>query len=206
MGQLAYLALLRPTAKMTSPPRIPLEELDKLMDQVQNDGGEVNTAWYSVTVANKLGWPVPEDTMEFHVYLVQIANTQEAYEDAEANATHVSGNFWLYEVADPVFIPGDAVIRAEGAVPSLGGLSQTDILGIVNDRLGVEFPGAPNIYSVDERLKARLLSLFDGILECDANVENFDFLIDEFLIEAGIETTVEDIVADNEQTTARRNM
>ena len=80
--------------------------------------------------------------VEFWVSLIKVSNGNNPAAKAalEANCTHVKGPYWLYE-GETDCLEADGVkfeVVGEGAVGSLGGISQAELVAVCLDDLGVD--------------------------------------------------------------------
>ena len=79
--------------------------------------------------------------MEFYVSLVSVLNKGYSEDTFNTNFIHVKDDFYIFE-GDIEFVQDndgvELVVVSEGAVPSLGGLSQKELIKICDERLGVE--------------------------------------------------------------------
>ena len=88
--------------------------------------------------------------MTFLVNLIKSAPT----EFLKDNATHVTGHYWLYEGMLEC-LGGGFVNLGEAAVPSLGGLSELELMKLVKTYFG----GSLDFLTDDEDLKYQLQTL-----------------------------------------------
>ena len=80
--------------------------------------------------------------IEFWVSLLKVSNGNNPAVKAalEANCTHVKGPYWIFE-GETECLEDDGVafeVVGEGAVGSLGGLSQPELVAVCLDDLGVD--------------------------------------------------------------------
>ena len=80
--------------------------------------------------------------VEFWVSLIKVSNGNNPAAKAalEANCTHVKGPYWIFE-GETYCLEGDGVnfeVIGEGAVGSLGGLSQSELVGVCLNDFGVD--------------------------------------------------------------------
>jgi hypothetical protein len=79
---------------------------------------------------------------EFWTKLIKVS---EYYGDSiPANCTHVKGDYWIFE-GDEEFISGKFEVLAEGAAPSLGGLSEKELIEICAHVFGVQIENATTL-------------------------------------------------------------
>ena len=75
--------------------------------------------------------------MEFWTSLIKTPGVNQFLED---NCTHVTGEYWIFE-GDNCVLEDELKkyeIIAEGAVPSLGGLTETELVAVCEDRYGID--------------------------------------------------------------------
>ena len=73
--------------------------------------------------------------IEFWAKLIKVS--EYCGDSIERNCIHVKGDYWIFE-GDEEALSGRFEIMAEGSVPSLGGLSQKELLDICQESFGVE--------------------------------------------------------------------
>lgn len=79
--------------------------------------------------------------MEFWVKLINVIDTscQSARDDLYCNATHIGGDYWLYEGDEDCLHEGiDFEVVGEEAVPGMGDLSSRDLRVMVWNYYGVD--------------------------------------------------------------------
>ena len=80
--------------------------------------------------------------VEFWVSLIKVSNGNNPAAKAalEANCTHVKGPYWIFE-GETYCLEGDGVnfeVIGEGAVGSLGGISQAELVAVCLNDFGVD--------------------------------------------------------------------
>ena len=96
--------------------------------------------------------------MTFLVNLIKSAPT----EFLKDNATHVTGHYWLYEGMLEC-LGGGFLNLGEAAVPSLGGLSESELIGLANDYFNYDTGNHVSVedVSTDEQIKKLTKELAD---------------------------------------------